>query len=306
MTAIAATIAILLALAALGWDPAIALMREPAHNRGVRADGAAAKNGAPFVFAPIFLPPSLLLVLMLLAAGAVITASAALALPALLLASLPVMAVVRAAALAIARWWYARRVRAQLLGAVQGLASQMEGDRTMLVTAFALVTPMLAEPLRGEWSWALAHLNLAYTVTRPDGVRERRTSSHADVLERLAAQTPVRLHAQALSQLAAIYEQQMEAHAHERLVQLAASLARHATLQRSVTTLLGRIRGEAYVISGAFAGVLAWLAWSQPARVWAAFAVSEWGALAALWFGLWLVLPIAIALLIVRIPELPL
>lgn len=315
MAAFTASIAILLALAALGWDTRIALFRQGSTQArpSLRASGQhamgitdQARSEALFVFVPELLPPMLMLSLMISVSLLGIIASAISFQPMILVVVPLSILGVRSAALAGATWWYSRRMREQLLPAIQSLAGLMEGGRTMLVAAFASVTPTLPEPLRSEWHWVLEHLNLPYAVTRPDRKTERYTSTHAYVLERLAAQTPVRLHAQVLDQLVAIYEHQLEAQAHQRLTQIAAALARHASLQRSVNTLLGRIRGEAYVISGAFAGILAWLIWSQPERVWAAFVGSEWGLLAAFWFGFWLVLPIVISLIVVRIPDLPL
>ncbi|MEI7642937.1 MAG: hypothetical protein WCJ55_01390 [Chloroflexales bacterium] len=303
MAAGLALTAILLALAALGWDPALALVRTAARQPGRRR---LTVPDSSFAFIPPLLPPPLLLGLMAGAGALGIIGSAVFVQPVLLLITPLGVLGVRAAVLALATWWYSWRLRAQLLPALQSLTGLMEGGRTMLVAAFASVTPTLPEPLRGEWQWVRNHLNQPYTVTRSDGTIERFTSTHAAVLEQLAMQTPVRLHAQVLDQLVSIYTHQREAQAHERLTQITAALARHAALQRSVQTLLGRIRGEAYVISGAFAGILGWLAWSQPARFGAAFMGSDWGLLAGCWFGLWLVLPIVVALLVVRIPELPL
>jgi hypothetical protein len=125
------------------------------------------------------------------------------------------------------------------------------------------------------------------------------------VLDRLAAQTPVRLHAQVLDQIVAMYEHQLDAQAHARLAQITTALARRETLQWAVTTLLGRIRGEAYVITGAFSAMIAWLAWSQTERLIASF-TTDMGLLALIWFGCWLVAPVVFALLAVRIPDLPL
>jgi hypothetical protein len=181
----------------------------------------------------------------------------------------------------------------------------MEGGRTMLVGAFATTAATLPEPLGSEWRWALDRLNQPYLVTRPDGVTERYTSTHAAVLDRLAAQTPVRLHAQVLDQIVAMYEHQLDAQAHARLAQITTALARRETLQRAVSTLLGRIRGEAYVITGAFSAMIAWLAWSQTERLIASF-TTDMGLLALIWFGSWLVAPVVFALLAVRIPDLPL
>lgn len=310
MAAFAALLAILLALASLGWNRGIVLPAQGNAQLGLvsRRSGQLAEKLADtsFAFVPQLLPPTVMPGLMV-TAGLLVGIASAVRVQPLFISAVPlVILAARHAALAVATWWYRKQVRAQLLPAIQSLTGLMEGGRTMLVAAFASVVPTLPEPLGSEWRWVLAHLNLPYTVERADGKLERYTSTHAYALERLAQQTPVRLHAQVLDQLVAIYEHQVEAQAHQRLTQIAAALARHASLQRSVDTLLGRIRGEAYVITGAFAGILTWLAWSQPERFWAAFAGSEWGLLAALWFGLWLVLPVAISLLVVRIPDLPL
>lgn len=309
MVAFTALLAILLALTSLGWGRTAALLapgrptRWPLLRNVGRPDMHPAETS--FAFSPQLLPPVIMPGL-LLTVGLLVGLVSSVTQPLLIIATPIAILVARKAALAVATWWYRRRMHAQLLPAVQCLTSLMEGGRTMLVAAFAAVASTLPEPLGSEWRWVLSRLNLPYTKQRADGTVERYTSTHAYALERLAAQTPVRLHAQVLDQLIAIYDHQLEAQAHQRLTQIAVALARHATLQRSVTTLLGRIRGEAYVISGAFAGILAWLAWSQPERFWAAFAGSEWGLLATIWFGLWLILPVVIALLVVRIPDLPL
>lgn len=309
MAALAALLAILLALASLGWSRAAALPAQgttrlwpPLRRSGQPAAGLIVTS---FAFVPQLLPPALMPAV-LMVVGLLVGMISIVTQPLLIVTAPVAILAACQATLAVATWWYRRQMHAQILPAVQSLTGLMEGGRTMLVAAFAAVAPTLPEPLGSEWRWVLSRLNLPYTVERADGKVERYTSTHAYALEQLAAQTTVRLHAQVLDQLVAIYEHQLEAQAHQRLTQIAAALARHASLQRSVTTLLGRIRGEAYVITGAFAGILAWLAWSQPERFWLAFAGSEWGLLAAIWFGLWLVLPVVIALLVVRIPDLPL
>lgn len=308
-SAVLALTSVLLAVLALTWGPARRLVTQPARTAPrtsmARRQEASSSMPDPFQFAPALFDPGLLTVVMIATSAVQILVAIILVEP-LLLITAPLSALlVRIATLGIARTRYQRRLSAQLLPALQSLTSLMEGGRTMLVGAFATTAATLPEPLRSEWRWVLDRLNQPYLVTRLDGTTERYTSTHAYVLDRLAAQTPVRLHAQVLDQLVAIYEHQLDAQAHQRLAQITTALARRATLQRAVATLLGRIQGEAYVITGAFSVIIAWLAWSQTERLVAAFA-GDLGALALAWFGFWLVAPVVFALLAVHIPDLPL
>jgi Flp pilus assembly protein TadB len=308
VSAVLALTAVLLGLLALAWEPACALVRLPAPMvRRSAPDGkqrAANRIPDPFRFTPALLDQRLLTSVMI-ATGAVQSMVAITLVEPILLVTTPLSVfLVRSATIAIARARYRRRLSAQL-PALQSLTSLMEGGRTMLVGAFATTAATLPEPLGTEWRWALDRLNQPYLVTRPDGAAERYTSTHTAVLDRLAAQTPVRLHAQVLDQIVAMYEHQLDAQAHARLAQITTALARRETLQRAVTTLLGRIRGEAYVITGAFSAMIAWLAWSQTERLIASF-TTDMGLLALIWFGCWLVAPVVFALLAVRIPDLPL
>lgn len=309
VSAVLALTAVLLALLALAWEPARRLVGAPTpvvtRRLPVGRQGTAPGVPDPFQFTPVLLDQGLLTIMLIVAGAIQIIAAITLVAP-LLLVTTPLSVLgLRGAMLIIAHARYRRRLSAQLLPALQSLTSLMEGGRTMLVGAFATTTATLPEPLRSEWRWVLDRLNQSYLVTRPDGATERFTSTHAYALDRLAAQTPVRLHAQVLDQLVAIYEHQLDAQAHTRLAQITAALARRETLQRAVATLLGRIRGEAYVITGAFTAMIAWLAWSQTERLVAAFA-SDLGLVALIWFGIWLVAPVVFALLAVRIPDLPL
>lgn len=309
VSAVLALTAVLLGLLALAWEPARALVRSPAPMvRRSAPDGkqrAANSIPDPFRFTPALLDQRLLTSVMIATGAAQIMVAITLVEPILLVTAPLSVLLVRRATITIARARYRRRLSTQLLPALQSLTSLMEGGRTMLVGAFATTAATLPEPLGSEWRWALDRLNQPYLVTRPDGATERYTSTHAAVLDRLAAQTPVRLHAQVLDQIVAIYEHQLDVQAHARLAQITTALARRETLQRAVTTLLGRIRGEAYVITGAFSAMIAWLAWSQTERLVASF-TTDMGLLALIWFGCWLVAPVVFALLAVRIPDLPL
>lgn len=309
VSAVLALTAVLLGLLALAWEPARRLVGAPTQTAPqrllARRQGMANSVPDPFQFMPALLDQGLLTIAMIATGAVQIIVAITLVEPILLVTTPLSLLLIQSATVAFARARYRRRLSAQLLPALQSLTSLMEGGRTMLVAAFATTAATLPEPLRSEWRWALSRLNQPYLVTRPDGTTERYTSTHAYVLDRLAAQTPVRLHAQVLDQIVAIYEHQLDTQAHARLAQITAALARRETLQRAVATLLGRIRGEAYVITGAFSAMIAWLAWSQPERMVAAFA-ADLGLLALVWFGFWLVAPVVFALLAVRIPDLPL
>jgi hypothetical protein len=78
-----------------------------------------------------------------------------------------------------------------------------------------------------------------------------------------------------------------------------------SNLRREIVGQMGRVRGEAFVISGAMGLIAIWLLLSQYDRVVTAFVVSPFGPFAAIWFVFWFVLPIAAALLLTRMPDLP-
>jgi|GEM_PF-3084969 len=202
------------------------------------------------------------------------------------------------------RWWYARRLTQALRPALESLVSAAGGQPSLLA-AWRAVTPGVAEPLRSEWTWMLEHLHRPYQVRRRDGRMEQRYTNLTIMLHCLADQTPVRLHGRVLTHSAGILEDSLEHEAQTALRRIAAALARQETLQRTIATQMGRIRSEAFVISGMFGGIALYLALSQTERFMTAFMVSPWSMLALIWFGSMILLPVVVALLIVRVPELP-
>lgn len=281
----------LLALAALGWDPALRVLSGP-------------QDTDRFAFRPRLIRPSTLLAALLLGGGATTALAFELGLPWLLVATPALLVALQRALLAVAAMRYRSRLRAQVLTAVTQLAALTSGSAAIL-HAFRTVGARSPWPLSEEWGWVDQHINLAYEVDVGGG-RETRYSDHAYALRRLAEQTPLEVHARVLDHLASVYEQGAEGGASARLRQLADVLGRQLSLQRELATALGRVRGEATIISGAMALIAIWLAFSQPARLHAAFFESPLGPFAAAWFLLWLVAPIAIAEVVARPPDLPL
>jgi hypothetical protein len=287
-----ALMGILLTIAALGWDPALRALTVPE------------PPPSQFVFQPKVLAPALLLVL-LIGTGSIMILIATLHAGATLLLTTPLVLIgVGRGALALARQRYQRRLQRQLLLAVEQLAAMTSGSAAVL-SAFRTVGRASPWPLCDEWAWVDRHVSIPYVVFE-GGRRQTRHSDHAYALRALAKQTPLELHARVLDHLAAIYEQGAESHAPARLPQLAEILAQQSSLRRDLITQLGRVRGEAFVIAGAMGLIALWLLFSQTERVTTAFLASPLGPLAALWFVFWFALPIGVALLVTRTPELPL
>jgi Flp pilus assembly protein TadB len=287
-----ALLGIVLAIAALGWDPALRALTVPE------------PPPSHFVFQPKVLAPALLLVI-LMATGSVIILIATIHAGAGLLLTTPLVLIgVGRAALALARHRYQRRLQRQLLLAIEQLAAMTSGSAAVL-SAFRAVGRASPWPLCAEWAWVDRHVSIPYVMV--EGTRRlTRHSDHAYALRALALQTPLELHARVLDHLAAIYEQGAESHAPARLHQLAEVLAQQSSLQRDLITQLGRVRGEAFVIASAMGLIALWLLVSQTERVAMAFLVSPLGPLAAIWFVFWFALPIGVALLVTRTQELPL
>lgn len=310
-------LAILISITLLGWPMALrattatmprAIRARERHHPRTRQRGELPADLAaspPFVYVPVTIVPALLLLAMLLPSEALLLTGIFSGSVLLIMCS-PLLALgMRMLALATARWWYARTLRSQLLPALQRMVATT-GGYTTLLDAWRTITPTLPPPLRSEWQWVLDHLNQPYSVPCVDGGHEQRFSTMPMLLRRLADQTPVDLHARVLEHLAAIYDDGLEHHAHTALTRIAAALARQTTLQRAVATQLGRIRGEAAVITVAFGGIALWLGWSQTERIATAFLGSPWGFVALGWFAFWLALPLIVGTLVTRIPDLPL
>lgn len=284
--------AIILAVAALGWDPAL---------RGLTRREPAVSD---FRFQPRMIAPGILLLLLIVIASALIVLAAragqvliAVVAPFLVLAAQRLI-------LAGARWNYQRKLRKQVALAVTQLAAMTSGSASVF-TAFRTVGRSSGWPLHQEWAWVEEHLNVPYLV-RSAGRTQNRYADHAYALRMLAEQTPLELHARVLDHLATIYEQGVESHAPQRLRQLAEVIDQQASLQRELKTLLGRVRGEAYIICGAMGLILVWMLFTQTERIHMAFFVSPLGPVAMLWFGFWFVLPVVVSILLTRPPELPL
>jgi Flp pilus assembly protein TadB len=285
-----ALIGVLLAITALGWEPALRALTtpEPPPSR--------------FLFHPKIIHPALLLCGLIIVGGLQLIV-AALSTHAWLLLTTPLLLIgAWRGTLGVARWRYRRRLRTQLLLAVEQLAAMTSGSAALL-TAFRSVGRAAPPPLREEWAWVERHVSVPYVA---DGNGPIRHSDHADALRALASQTPLELHARVLDHLAAIYEQGAESHAAPRMRRLAEVLAEQSSLRRDLTTQMGRVRGEAFVISGAMGLIAIWLLISQTERVATAFLISPFGPLALVWFVFWFALPLVAALLLTRAPELPL
>ena len=192
---------------------------------------------------------------------------------------------------------YRRRMRQQLQLAVTMLAQQCSGA-TALFPAFRATAAALPWPLGDEWRWAAAQVNRP----APGSAGDRRYVDHAGALRALAARTLLDAHAAVLDQMAAWYEHGQESMAGARLRRLAETLDRRERAYRSAVAAMGRVRGEAWIISGAMALVALWLTLREPAMVVSAFQ-APWGGAAALWFLAWLLAPPAVAMLLVRRPD---
>jgi len=287
-----ALVGVLLAIAALGWEEALRALTLPE------------PPPSHFAFRPKLLPAPLLLFLLLLAGSSIVLLAVIFARVWLLLAAPFVLTGVGRAVLALARWRYCRRLRTQLLLAIEQLTAMTSGSAAVL-SAFRSVGRASASPLCEEWAWVEAHVNVPFVLT--EGKQQYvRHSDHADALRSLASQTPLDLHARLLDHLAAVYEQGAESHAPVRLRQLAEVLAQQTSLRRELVTQMGRVRGEAFVIAGAMGLIAIWLLLTQTDRVTTAFLISPLGPFAALWFVFWFALPLGVALLLTRTPDLPL
>jgi hypothetical protein len=286
----AAFSAVLLALTALGLEPAL------------RALAAPEWPPSAFRFTPRLIHPALLLAILLAAGASSVLLSVLSGRPWLLL--LTPLIVVGAGALTqrLGRARYVRRLGPQVLLAVTQLAGKTSGSGGALLSAFREIGRESPWPLCAEWAWVERHLNVPYEL-RMRGTVQTRFSDHAYALRCLAEQTPLEAHARVLDAIALIYEQGAESHAAARLRQLDELLHEHDRLRRSLTLQFGRVRNQAFIIAGAMATILLWLLLSQTERVYAAFVESRYGALAALWFACWLALPVVTGLVLARPPD---
>lgn len=287
-----ALLAVLLGVVAIGWDPALRSMTGPDPGIG------------SFVFSPRFMPAWVLLMIMIAMAGALIVIGARSEAHWMIVATPLALAATYRATIALAQWNYRRRLRQQVFIAVTQLAAMVSGSASVF-SAFRAVGRSSPWPLRDEWTWVEAHLNVPYAI-REHGALVMRHADHAVALRALAEQTPLALHARVLEHLATIYEQGAESNAPERLRQLAEIIEQQASLRRAIHGILLRIRGEAYVIVGAMALLAFWLGISQPERMAEAFVGNGLAPAAMLWFGLWMAAPLITTILISRTPELPL
>lgn len=286
---IAALSGVLLALTALGLEPAL------------RALAAPEWPPSAFRFTPRLIHPALFLVILLLAgAGSVLLSVMSGRLVLLLLTPL---LVVMAGWLTqrVARARYRSQLAPQVLLAITQLAGKTSGSAALL-SAFREIGRESSWPLCAEWAWVERHLNIPYEV-QVNGRSQTRFSDHASTLRCLAAQTPLETHAWVLDTIALIYEQGAESHAGARLGQLDELLHEQDRLRRDLTTQFGRVRNQAFIIAGAMGAILLWLLFSQTDRVYAAFVISPFGLLALLWFTFWLALPIGAGLILARPPE---
>jgi hypothetical protein len=289
---LAALTTVLLALAALGLEPAL------------RALAAPEWPPSAFRFTPRLITPPLFLVILLLSGASGIVLSV-LSARVWLLFFTP-LAVIGGGwlTLRLARARYRRQLDTQVLLAVTQLAGKTSGSAALL-SAFREIGRESPWPLCAEWAWIERHLNVPYEVT-VGGRVQTRFSDHAYALRCLAAQTPLDAHARVLDAIALIYEQGAESHASARLRQLDELLHEHDRLRRDLTTQFGRVRNQAFIIAGAMGAILLWLLASQTERVYAAFVLSPFGLPAALWFGFWLALPVITGVWLARPPDLSL
>ena len=286
---VVALLAVVLGVAALGWDPLLRRLTRPA---------------APltsFQFTPNLIAPAVLLAL-LLGVTALLAVVVALTRSVLLALATPLVLAAWYAALQTAlRWRYQLRLRRQVILAVTQLAAMTRGSAGIFA-AFRTVGRAADRPLRDEWAWVEAHLN----VPLPGGAGELLVSDHATALRALADQTPLDLHAQVIDHLAAVYENGVESQAGTRLQQLADVLAQQSALQTQLQSKLGKVQGEAYVIVLVMVGIMTLLMVTQWERVYQAFVVSPYGPFALVWVIGWGVVPLVAAYLLTRAPELPL
>jgi hypothetical protein len=289
---LAALVAVLLALTALGWDPALRALTAPEW------------PPSAFRFTPRLVPPMLLLTVMLSVGAGDVLLSVLGQRPTMLLGAPLTVIGAGWLTLRLARARYRRRLDAQVLLAVAQLAGKTSGSAALL-SAFREIGRESAWPLCDEWGWVERHLNIPYEMMTK-GRTQTRFSDHAYALRCLAAQTPLETHARVLDAIALIYEQGAESHAAVRLRQLDELLHEQDRLRRNLTTQFGRVRNQAFIIAGAMGAIILWLLVSQTDRVYAAFVVSPWGLLAALWFGFWLALPVAAGMLLARAPDMAL
>jgi len=286
---ITALSAVILALAALGLEPALRALTTPEW------------PPSAFRFTPRLISPALLLMILLVAgAGNVLLSFLS---GRVWLVLMTPLIVVTAGWLTqfLARASYRRKLAPQVLLAITQLAGKTSGSAALL-SAFREIGRESSWPLYAEWAWIERHLNVPYEVMA-QGRRQTRFSDHAYALRSLATQTPLENHAWVLDTIALIYEQGAESHAGDRLSQLDEILHEQDRLRRDLTTQFGRVRNQAFIISGAMAIILLWLLFSQTDRIYAAFVVSPFGPLAILWFGFWLALPVGAGLLLARPPD---
>lgn len=285
-----AMLALVLAAAAVGWEPLLRRLTVPEESL------------TTFAFRPQLIAPTL--VLAVLIASVVVVAGVAVVTGQLVVAlSAPlVLLVVRHMVVGIARWRYRRRLRQQVILAITQLAAMTRGA-SGLFAAFRAVGQASDAPLRTEWAWIARHLNVRIVGAfgEAGGV-----SDHAYTLRALARQTPLDLHAQVLDHLATIYESGAESQSGTRLGQLADVLAQQDDLQLQLASKLGKVQGEAYVIVGAMGAIVLYLLLTQWERVVLAFVVSPYGPFALIWCVLWMALPIVVARWLTRSPNLPL
>jgi hypothetical protein len=287
---IAALSAVLLALTAIGLEPALRALAAP--------------EWAPSTFrftARLIHPALFLAILLLVGAGGVLLGILSGRIWLLLLTPLVILATGWLTQ-RLARAWYRQRLSPQVLLAVTQLAGKTSGSGGALLSAFREIGRESPWPLCAEWAWVEQHLNVPYEV-QINGREQTRFSDHAYALRCLATQTPLDAHARVLDAIALIYEQGAESHAGMRLRQLDELLHEHDRLRRTLTTQFGRVRNQAFIITGAMGAILLWLLVSQSGRVYTAFVVSPFGPLAAAWFALWLVLPVGAGLLLARPPD---
>jgi len=257
----------------------------------VRRGGGRAADAPPRLLAP-----ALRSALVITAALGLAALTAPLAPPHALAALIGGAAAVQWGVQRVALVIYRRRMRQQLQLAVTMLAQQCSGP-TALFPVFRATADALPWPLGDEWRWAAAQVN------RPaEGGGNRRYVDHAGALRALAARTLLDAHAAVLDQMAAWYEHGQESMAGARLRRLAETLERRERAYRSAVAAMGRVRGEAWIISGAMALVALWLTLREPEMVISAFQ-APWGGAAALWFLAWLLAPPAVAMLLVRRPD---
>lgn len=259
---------------------------------------------APLRFSPRLVPPVLLLAVLALTAAAWLIALVRWGAWWGLLATPLVLGGVERLLMRLARQRYQQRLAAQIPDAVETLASLTSGAAGVL-GAFRRVAASSPAPLGVEWRWVEQQINQPL-LTTVAGRPVTQITDHAVALRALAEQTPLLAHAAVLRHLAAIYAQGAESLAPARLEQLSEVLRQQAQLRRAVQLGLGRIRAQAYIVVGAIGLILAWLAWSQPVRVHAAFVDAPWGLIATAWIALWMSAPLLVGWLVGRTPDLPL